>query len=101
MAQRLPLSKARQKRLPKVCRRILGYLAENPDAGDTEEGILQWWLMERALIEARPVVEAALTRLVELGWVLVSRAQDSRRHYRLNQQKREEIHQFLQGAKSS
>jgi hypothetical protein len=100
MAQR-PSSKAQQRRVTEACRQILEYLVKNPDAGDTEDGILQWWLMERALIEVRPVVEAALEWLLERDLVFTVGAKDSRMHYRLNHAKGAEIQRFLRGSKSS
>ncbi len=100
MVQR-PLSKGTPGKLPKACRQILEYLAENPNAGDTVDGIVQWWLMERQLIEARHAVESALDSLVEREWVVATRAHDSRWHYRLNHRKDQEIRKFLMGPASS
>jgi hypothetical protein len=96
-----PLSTSGRGRLPKACRQILEYLAENPSAGDTADGIVQWWLIERQLIEARRAVESALQLLVERDWVTTTTARDSRLHYRLNQHKTREIHQFLKGREST
>lgn len=43
---------------------ILDYLGENPGAQDTLQGIIQWWVMERRLIQAIADVETALDHLV-------------------------------------
>src|SRR5437879_986145 len=96
MAQR-SLSTGCVPKLTRTCRRIVEYLAENPSAGDTADGIVQWWLMERQVIEARRAVESALHLLVERDWVLATRARDSRLHYRLNQSRSLEIQKFLGG----
>jgi hypothetical protein len=95
MAQRLS-RKERQLRIPEACRQILEYLVENPHAGDTADGIVQWWLMQQRLIEAQEAVQSALDRLVAQDWILTERAADAQMHYRLNREKSEELHKYLQ-----
>ncbi len=85
--------------MPEACRQILAYLARNPDAGDTADGILLWWLTEQRLLEAKPEIVAALAWLVERNWILATRAEDSRWHYRLNRNRSCEMQQFLRGTK--
>jgi hypothetical protein len=45
-------------------KRILEYLAENPGAQDTLQGIAEWWLMEREVVQSTAEVETALDHLV-------------------------------------
>ena len=66
---------------------FLEYLVENPQAGDTSDGIAQWWLMQQRLIEAREAVQPALDLLVAQDWLVTARAGDAQLHYRLNQEK--------------
>lgn len=47
----------------KVAREILSYLARRPNACDTLEGILQWWLPRIRLEDATETVEHALVLL--------------------------------------
>jgi len=62
---------------------ILAYLAENPDAGDTAEGIAEWWLPAGAARPPLASVERALAELTAEGWLSASRGVDARTRYRL------------------
>jgi hypothetical protein len=75
---------------------ILAYLAEHPDAQDTLEGVMRWWLLERQLLHWQPQVEAALAELVEQGLILAQRSRGGRTHYRFNQQRLAEIKTMLE-----
>jgi hypothetical protein len=63
---------------------ILAYLHRYPDAQDTFEGILEWWLLERRVQRGTAEVEAALRQLVTTGHLQERRGPDGRVHYRLN-----------------
>jgi len=55
---------------PQVVYKILAYLSEHPQAQDTLEGIVEWWLLEQQ-IKCRTVqVKEALAELVARGFVL-------------------------------
>ncbi len=75
--------------------RILAYLDENPDATDTSEGIVEWWLLEQEIRDRRAQVEAALAELAAEGWVIASQRADSRVRYRLNPERAREIRERL------
>jgi hypothetical protein len=47
---------------------ILRHLGESPDAADTQEGIVEWWLLEQRVAVER-VVENVLEALVAEGLV--------------------------------
>lgn len=83
-----------------VALKILNYLAENPKAADTVDGILQWWLLDRAIIEEEERVGQALNRLVERNLIVTVQAPDSRRHYQLNAERIEETRELIQEAKN-
>ena len=51
---------------------ILDFLARHPDAEDTLEGIVQWWLQERRVVETVRRVRRLLDELVGLE-LIVSR----------------------------
>ena len=74
---------------------ILAYLADNPEADDTIEGITQWWLLEQKIRRQIPVVEKALTELVKKGFVLARGGNNGRIHYRVNRSKQKQIKAFL------
>ena len=62
---------------------ILSYLADNPEANDTVEGIAQWWLVERRTGKPGSRVEQALSELTAAGLVAASRGADGRARYRM------------------
>ncbi|GLQ45834.1 hypothetical protein GCM10007862_08850 [Dyella lipolytica] len=63
-----------------VVRRLARYVRANPLAGDTTEGITQWWLgLTPASVER---VERALASLQATGLIEAVRALDGRVHYR-------------------
>src|SRR5262245_5864492 len=78
-----------------IALKILRYLAENPQAADTVDGIIQWWLPQRTIIEEQEEVERALDRLVELELIVVVQAADARRHYHLNAERIEMVQELI------
>ncbi len=48
---------------------LLAYLRKNPTAGETLEGIVQWWLVRQRYIEASEKIREALQLLEQDGWV--------------------------------
>ena len=71
---------------------ILTYLFENPEAQDTLEGIVEWWLLGRAIKFETARVKEALSELGSKGLILEKKGSDSQTHYRINQA----IHQKIQ-----
>jgi hypothetical protein len=80
---------------------ILSYLLENPDAQDTLEGIVQWWLLERKIKRQTTEVKEALVNLVINGFVIEHRTSDSRTHYRINPEKKADLSVVLKPRSSS
>lgn len=77
--------------------RILAYLAENPDAQDSLQGILDWWLPQPHLASRTGPVREALVDLVSDGLLLESEALGSPTRYRVNRDRLEEIRQIVRG----
>lgn len=75
--------------------RILGYLVENPNAQDTLEGIVEWWLLDRLTRSNAARVKDALEKLVTTGLVLERRGKASRTYYKINRRKLKEISALL------
>ena len=74
---------------------ILAYLADHPNAQDTLEGIVDWWLLERAIKFQEAQVKKSLADLVAKGLVIEHKGMDSQTNYRINQKKYEEIKKLV------
>jgi hypothetical protein len=70
-----------------ACHYILGYLIDNPNAGDTLEGIVEWWLLQQRIRFETLTVAQAVAKLVEDGLIVEQRGPDSRVIYRANRSK--------------
>ena len=70
---------------------ILAYLCDNPDAGDTFDGIVEWWLLhQRIKFETRNISEA-VRKLVAEGLIVEGEGSDSRITYRVNHTRGQDI----------
>jgi hypothetical protein len=74
---------------------ILSYLKDNPNAQDTLEGVVEWWVFEQKIKSRKSQVERALADLVGRGLVIERRGKDSRTHYRINRRKLRQISTML------
>jgi hypothetical protein len=74
-----------------VAQELLGYLARNPDAQDTLEGILEWWLLEEKIRRRAFEVKEALAELVKSGLLRERKGKDERTHYRVNRRRYVEL----------
>jgi hypothetical protein len=75
---------------------ILAYLVDNPEAQDTLEGIVEWWLLDRGILNRTAEVRAALAELMSKRLIVERKDRDARSHYRVNQQKSRDIEFLLQ-----
>ena len=81
----------------RVAEEILAYFVEHPDAQDTLEGVMDWWL-PRHRIQAELIrVKAALIELVEKGFIVERQGGDSRFRYAVNRRRLDEIRRLLGG----
>jgi hypothetical protein len=80
-----------EKTLQKIAYEILTYLAENPNAQDTLDGIVEWWWPERTIKYPTLKVKEALAMLATGGLVLERRGKDARTYYKVNRRKLGEI----------
>jgi hypothetical protein len=78
-----------------VIQQILRYLIEYPDAKDTIQGILRWWLPKGTVERGEEEVQEALDVLDAKGWVTKRQTTTSRELYGMNKEKLEEIWAFL------
>lgn len=66
-----------------ACYHILAYLMDNPDAGDTFEGIVEWWLLHQRIKFETETVSEAVAKLVAEGLIAEEKGSDSRLIYRV------------------
>jgi hypothetical protein len=74
---------------------ILAYLHAHPDAQDTLEGIVEWWLLHQKIKHQTERVEQALAALIERGLIRARAGTDSRVHYRIERDRWQEIELLL------
>lgn len=67
-------------------RAILEYLRKNPNAQDTQDGILQWWLTELPTKPRDATVKKALEDLVRAGLLSEHKGKDAQISYRMRKQ---------------
>jgi len=75
---------------------ILAYLGDHPKAQDTLEGIVEWWLLEREIRFETTRVKEALSDLVARGLIFEKKGSNSQIHYRVNQNRFEEIRKLVE-----
>ena len=78
-----------------IVHRVLGYLVKNTGAGDTMEGIVEWWLTEQKIRDSTAAVKLVLEELTQKELILEHRTRDTRAHYRINRDKEKEIQALL------
>ena len=74
----------RTKEQREACYYILAYLVDNPDAGDTFDGIVEWWLLHQRIKFETRTVSDAVAKLVAEGLIVEQKGTDSRTIYRVN-----------------
>jgi hypothetical protein len=89
------LSESRREERAHIVRELLAYLDENPESGDTLEGIVEWWLLEQKIKNRTVEVKEALSELVERGLIIEEEFIDSRKHYRVNREKIKEVSDLI------
>ncbi len=80
---------------------VLAYLVQHPQAQDTKEGLVEWWLLEQRISYAVGGVEAALRDLVRNDFLVVRQSSDGRTYYGLNRAKEREIRRHLRRARGA
>jgi predicted RNA-binding protein YlqC (UPF0109 family) len=75
---------------------ILQYLVDHPNAQDTLNGVVNWWLLGRTIKPRTALVEEVLHKLVDDRLVIAQHKSDSQTTYKLNLRKRKQIIASLQ-----
>lgn len=77
--------------LPSPAPEILDYLTRHPDAQDTLDGILQWWVLDSCLRRWAPRIEESVTQLVALGFLEREQSGSGQIYFRLNPAQRSSL----------
>ena len=79
--------------LPSPAPEILDYLAIHPDAQDTLDGILHWWVLDSCVKKWAPKVPETVAKLVEQGFLEQKRSADGNVIYRISEDYLAELQQ--------
>jgi len=79
----------------KIGIQILAYLVEHPEAQDTVDGIVEWWLLEREIKFQTARVKEVLCELVAKGLIIEQKGNGSKVRYLVNQSRFEEIRKLV------
>lgn len=82
----------------RIAREILRYLECHPEAKDTMDGTVQWWLRQQGNARWRQDVQRAVAVLCSRSLILETRRTGVPPYYQLNPQQREAITKVLEGA---
>lgn len=85
-----------EPRLSPIARDILSYLVDNPEAADSLEGLVEWWLLERRIRWQTVQIRKALDELVSQRLVRESTGPDQRSRFRVNRDQLKVIKELLE-----
>jgi hypothetical protein len=71
-------------RLPSPAPEILDYLARRPDAQDTIDGILHWWVLDAHIRKWAPKIAKTVAELAERGFLEQKPSSDGKIFYRIS-----------------
>jgi hypothetical protein len=71
-------------RLPSPAPEILDYLASHPDAQDTIDGILHWWVLDAHVRKWTPKIAETVAQLVERGFLEEKQSSDGKIFYHIS-----------------
>jgi hypothetical protein len=70
--------------LPSPAPEILDYLARHPEAQDTLDGILHWWVLDSCVKRWAPRIAETVAKLVEQGFLKEKRSPDGQTFYHVS-----------------
>ena len=70
--------------LPSPAPEILDYLARHPDAQDTIDGILHWWILDSCIRQWTPRIAETVAELVARGFLQEKPTTDGHVFYRVS-----------------
>ena len=72
--------------LPSPAPEILDYLARHPDAQDTIDGIMHWWVLDACIRNWTPKITETIEQLVQQGFLEQKPSPDGHIFYRVSRQ---------------
>lgn len=76
---------------------LLVYFFEHPEAKDTLDGILKWWLPRKQVTPTAEDVRILLGQLVKRGWIIQTLRPGSRPLYSLNLERLQDLNDKFRG----
>ena len=76
--------------------KILAYLMDNPDAQDTLEGIVDWWLLQQDIKRNVALIRKTVDALIHRGFLLERQGNDRTKHYQVNRERLPEISALIE-----
>jgi hypothetical protein len=76
--------------------KILEYLINNPDAQDTFEGIVDWWLLQQDIKRNVGLIRETVDELIHQGFLLERQGNGRRKYYQLNRERLQEISAIIE-----
>jgi len=70
--------------LPSPAPEILDYLAMHPEAQDTLDGILHWWVLDACVKKWAPKIAETVAKLVEQGFLEEKPSPDGQTFYHVS-----------------
>jgi hypothetical protein len=70
--------------LPSPAPEILDYLARHPEAQDTLDGILHWWVLDSCVKRWAPKIAETVAKLVEQGFLEEKPSPDGHTFYHVS-----------------
>ena len=67
-----------------ISHQILAYLMDNPNAQDTLEGIVEWWMLHQDIKQNIVIVRKAVNDLVDRKLLLERKGIDLKKYYLVN-----------------
>ncbi len=84
-----------------IANKILAYLLDHPDAEDSLEGVVEWWLHEQEIRHRTTEAKAALDCLVKKGFVIEKKTEGRPPVYRFNPERKvQELRKIVGKVKS-
>ena len=74
-----------------IAHAILRYLSKNPDAGNTLEGIAEWWLLKERIDRGVTVIKRALSYLMLQGLVIEKKIENRKGWFQINKKTKRDI----------
>jgi len=76
--------------------KILTYLMDNPNAQDTFEGIVDWWLLQQDIKRNVALIRKTVDELIHQGFLLERQGHGTTKYYQVNRERLPEISALIQ-----